>query len=295
MPAADPNWLLSTTAQSAAAIVAIVGGFLVSRLVSLSAERNGLGRRRDELDRLIEVKIAELEGIQARIDHQAREWFFGEAMVDLIEADDTPDPDQLVSRYSQAGWSPEDSRAAAERLVAVVRAGLAAFEKNPYEFVANHEDPAWLAAAGVPIESGWEEVSKRAAAAIIEAGVERESDDPYGLLMPNNLALDHGENRHDARISRLESVSSDIETLGAEREIVIGTLARVGRPEGVILGIGVLVGFALVGIVFPLIVLAIRPVPTSPWMRFAVVAGFVAGLGAVVAYIVSAVRRLAPD
>jgi hypothetical protein len=35
----DPNWLLSTTAQSGAALVAIVGGFLVSRLVTLRSDR----------------------------------------------------------------------------------------------------------------------------------------------------------------------------------------------------------------------------------------------------------------
>jgi hypothetical protein len=39
-PAAFP----STLAESAAAIVAIVGGFLVSRLVALSSEREGLRR-----------------------------------------------------------------------------------------------------------------------------------------------------------------------------------------------------------------------------------------------------------
>ena len=41
----DPNWLLSTLAQSTAAVVAIVGGFLVSRLVQLSSEKEGLRRR----------------------------------------------------------------------------------------------------------------------------------------------------------------------------------------------------------------------------------------------------------
>jgi hypothetical protein len=41
----DPNWLLSTTAQSAAALVAIVGGFLVSRVVGLQSTRDGLLRQ----------------------------------------------------------------------------------------------------------------------------------------------------------------------------------------------------------------------------------------------------------
>ena len=48
---ADPNWLLSTTVQSTAALVGIVGGLLISRLVSLSSERAGLMRRLQAVER----------------------------------------------------------------------------------------------------------------------------------------------------------------------------------------------------------------------------------------------------
>jgi len=40
----DANWFFSACAQTAGAIVAIVGGFLVSRLVSLDSERRGIGQ-----------------------------------------------------------------------------------------------------------------------------------------------------------------------------------------------------------------------------------------------------------
>jgi hypothetical protein len=46
----DPNWLLSTTAQSAAALVAIVGSFLVSRVISLVGQRESLEHRLDVID-----------------------------------------------------------------------------------------------------------------------------------------------------------------------------------------------------------------------------------------------------
>jgi hypothetical protein len=41
----DEGSLLGTLAQSAASVVATVGGFLVSRLVQLSSEREGLRRQ----------------------------------------------------------------------------------------------------------------------------------------------------------------------------------------------------------------------------------------------------------
>lgn len=49
--AADVNWLLSAITQSAAALIAIVGGLLVSRYVSLHAEQQGARRRADDLMR----------------------------------------------------------------------------------------------------------------------------------------------------------------------------------------------------------------------------------------------------
>ena len=46
----DPNWLLSSAAQSAAAIVAIIGGFIISRLLALSAEISSLENRKHDLE-----------------------------------------------------------------------------------------------------------------------------------------------------------------------------------------------------------------------------------------------------
>lgn len=41
----DPNWLLSSTAQSAAALVAIVGGFLAARVIAFNSDRDSVRRR----------------------------------------------------------------------------------------------------------------------------------------------------------------------------------------------------------------------------------------------------------
>lgn len=43
------DWLLSSAAQSAAALVAIVGGFLASRVIALSTERDAAVRRLSDL------------------------------------------------------------------------------------------------------------------------------------------------------------------------------------------------------------------------------------------------------
>lgn len=45
----DPGWLLSTIAQSTAALVAILGGFVISRVIAEKQERDALVRRWVEL------------------------------------------------------------------------------------------------------------------------------------------------------------------------------------------------------------------------------------------------------
>ncbi len=44
----DPNWLYSTIAQSSAAIVAIIGGFITASVLMLTAEKRNLKNQRDD-------------------------------------------------------------------------------------------------------------------------------------------------------------------------------------------------------------------------------------------------------
>lgn len=63
---ADVNWLLSALAQASAALVAIVGGLLVSRYVVLHAEQQAARRRLDDLRRTLD--LAAENATQARRD-----------------------------------------------------------------------------------------------------------------------------------------------------------------------------------------------------------------------------------
>jgi len=46
----DPNWLYSTIAQSSAAIVAIIGGFMTATILRLTAEKRSLVKRLESLN-----------------------------------------------------------------------------------------------------------------------------------------------------------------------------------------------------------------------------------------------------
>ena len=87
----DPNWLLATMAQSAAALVAIAGGFLLSRVVTLSSERQGLERRVRDLEQRTQDQAKRLEDA-----HQRRLAVSWERLVDLAA-------DRCARRYEERG------------------------------------------------------------------------------------------------------------------------------------------------------------------------------------------------
>jgi hypothetical protein len=63
--APDPYWLLSTSAQCAAALVAIIGGLLASRVVTLKSERSGTERQLRLVEGELVVQRARVEALDA--------------------------------------------------------------------------------------------------------------------------------------------------------------------------------------------------------------------------------------
>ena len=104
----DEGSLLGTLAQSSAAVIAIVGGFLVSRLVQLSSEREGLRRQLNRAqDELRHVATSYDEAHEYRL---ANSWqdLYGWVIDDLIKADPaTLDGDMCWTARSPAAARPK--------------------------------------------------------------------------------------------------------------------------------------------------------------------------------------------
>lgn len=77
----DLNGLISTIISSTAALVAIIGGFLVSRVISLSSEKNSIVRRLREINNDLKSKKELLNTIE----------------IDLLE----DDIDSFINEYSK--------------------------------------------------------------------------------------------------------------------------------------------------------------------------------------------------
>ncbi|WP_440969653.1 hypothetical protein ACSS6N_15105 [Peribacillus frigoritolerans] len=61
----DLNTLISTIIASTAGLVAIIGGFLVSRVISLSSEQTGIKRRIREINNDLHARKELVENIEA--------------------------------------------------------------------------------------------------------------------------------------------------------------------------------------------------------------------------------------
>jgi hypothetical protein len=85
LAAGDPNWILSTTAQSTAALVAIVAGFLLSRMLALATERSGLTVRTNELQDAIWQVGQQIGAVQTKLDRMDLEWFDDDAIEALLD------------------------------------------------------------------------------------------------------------------------------------------------------------------------------------------------------------------
>jgi len=147
MPTAiDPSWLPSTVAQSTAALVAIVGGFMVSRFISIDSEMAGARRRLEEAqeryDAMLERKTRAEEALTRRT---AREFLTDRQRIEsLLSSDGMSTAEQLLDE-EDCGLSVEQLRPHLEEAVAVVTELRTRFEEFPNQI----EYPAWGQFAGL--------------------------------------------------------------------------------------------------------------------------------------------------
>ena len=262
----DPNWLLATMAQSAAAMVAVIGGFLVSRIITLSVERQSLDRRSREL----EEKTAEVETALRRARERRRamswDWFVDLAANRCAQARGMMPDAELADKHPIRGVPESEMLAMACKLNEKMRALL--------EQVASEEDPM-----EIEIPRGQQKIYQ-AVFTVLEVnwylGGQRFSE----------------FDRYDRLILEENRLATELAVLERERNFFEQELDRATPPKGLSWGVGVLGYLTAVGVIAPVIALAMRPVPSSAASRLVLVALFVSGLAILFAYLIYAVRQL---
>jgi hypothetical protein len=283
--------LLATLAQSSAAIVAIVGGFLVSRLVALSSERQGLRRMlREAQERLALLDDDYQSAYEYRLQNSKNK-FYDFVIDDLISAEGQKlDLDGLTEENIPRGSTFEEMRSYADELderVVLAFKGVADTLRPGDDRLVSLED---LRARGLSIAERDEDLYELVIAHVAKKMPRKRG--AFGLIdIPSFGPLTPGW-RHEIDARRLdESIRDELELIGQitasrkEASRLHDELRALGKPVGVLSAIWVLGLLSVLGIVFPVVVLALQPMTLTLLMKSLLVGSFVVGLLGVLSYI----------
>jgi hypothetical protein len=284
----DPNWLLSSAAQSAAALVAIIGGFLVSRLVAISTTRQGLKQRLQESSAVRAATQAALDETTVAIKETARRTFRAKAVRSFAEHRGSVPADAATNLHNVKGAKPADFEVWFDELADEVRSCFQSIEPKlrAYQLTVDRGKLAHQVDLGI-----YDPIVLDSVILTVEADKQPRATGA-AAVMPNRAASGHTgpapddvSVEQDRRIAQVAELSARLQALDSEDDIIARQLAQVASPRGVYSGIAVLTHFALVGIVFPLALMASRPVASSLATRRLVLMAFATGLFSVVGYL----------
>ena len=315
---ADPNWLLATMAQSAAAMVAVIGGFLVSRVITLTSERRGLDRRVREIGEKTEDKKSILDEVRQNRQDISWDWFLDLAAEESAKARGNVSAERLAEDHWVRGVPDfNEMIEMSTELNGKMREACRRIEKlkprpsDPSPSVAQHIAPLvqqlepLLTNLGVPSKS-----------ARLRSRIEQQLEIPPGEEPIYQAALDEIVPQERSIFPELEPISAglvggeakardyqklvdeerelslEVSVLEREEQFFAGELAKVARPSGFGWGIATLAYLTTVGVIVPVIALAIRPVPSGLASRRVLVFLFMSGLAVLFGYLVGSVLRL---
>ena len=309
----DPNLYLSTTAQATAALVAIIGGFLVSRLIGLVSEKTQQAQLFDELKSKRRVKDAELEKFNFTVVSGIQKLFREDYLDSILESKGDSNYTKMVDSFEVAGSDRQEIAEYANTLKTVVTRAFKELEAKYKEPAHLPESALKMRTDGIHIDPGHdEEIFERVSlfisterqflpsdsplkpAEIGESSSERDADslDAEPLPPPVHAAPTLVTSRHDAAIKERDRLKEELGVITGEIALLELRLPALAQQRWLIQGFMILAYFSAVGIVYPLFLMSRNPVVASGTQRAMVLLGFTSGLLALLAFIWSAVADL---
>jgi len=305
----DPNWLYSTIAQSSAAIVAIVGGFITASVLMLASEKRSL--RHQKADKQTRLQALENEERQLSREYKTMQVdeFIDTVTDELIEEDEWPSLEVVMQRYPETrNLDPEILKreyGKMSKLRLEARQFIGQHSKsidvsNPLSFnewISKNRlnisayDPDLLEQEYdrfVTYEREYQaEERKRAYPFTFQVSEILEASPVFHMPRINSL---HEQRRQESIGERLRNVRAEIYVLEHEVVGLDERLASFKDPQDLRWGLCVLAYLAGVGILFPLLIMAKEAYSTIA-KQFAI-GLFFSGLLAIFGYIVFQINRL---
>jgi hypothetical protein len=314
----DPNWLYSTIAQSSAAIVAIIGGFITASVLTLTAEKRHLIVQKNEKQAQLSTRNEEEKRLIEQYETVRVELFLSSVMADLWKLDELPPLEQLIKQYGQSDLDPavlerEYSLLTKQRIRArqFIEDNMKTCLLTKYTSLQDWVNGNKLDISSLDVNLLSDEYSRYRKREDERLKLEetmryaklpefyRKFMPPPSLLsiigrqdLPVNridVAEQDKESQLNDRQSRLELLRYEMGLLGNEIKNLDGQIDNFSYPPNLGWGITVLAFLAIAGILFPVAVIAFEWHSAS--VLIALISFFLGIIG-VFAYIIALIRTL---
>ncbi|MGX1266799.1 hypothetical protein RKD55_004743 [Rossellomorea marisflavi] len=233
--------LLTTVISSTAALVAIIGGFLVSRVIAIASEQGGVQRKMREINNDIEAK----EGLK----DSAINYLFEDDLYDFVDNADviegiirSKDLETIVEEAKYELLSIEELRPHYNLLREIQHEIM-------YREIFSLEELKETHGLKHPERLYWYEC-------IMEGLETMREEKRSGSLLASHFTLrpmGPPRNNHEylEKKKELGQLEAELTILGAQKEEQEHILEDFGKPKYVMSGLGVLAYAAIVGIIYP--------------------------------------------
>lgn len=297
----EPNWFLSTTVQSTAALVAITSGFLISRLISTLSEKSGHLHRLAELEKRKQITLDAIGLQKRRIQSQVNDWFFNEKVNEIVESSGAIDATKLVSHFYASGYDETLTNDYAELMLRITRRADEELSKVfgiriPPPTSANELRAVGLQIQGYEEEVIYEKMAEKMAERLAKVSTAERALNSLLVQPPimnlGNIIPNQDIRRHDAQIAKESDLISSLTFIEGEIELINSRLPSLTDPKHFVWGFIVLAYFAGIGIFYPLYYMTKNPVLAPANIRMSVYGGFFSAFIFLLLYIAYEVLKL---
>ncbi|MCA1012820.1 hypothetical protein [Halobacillus halophilus] len=234
----DLDSLLTTVITSTAALVAIIGGFLVSRVISISSEQSSVKRKLREFNNDIKTKEDLLKQVET--------YLFQEDLNDFIDDDDAikglikgNNLEKIVQETEYDSLPLEKLRLYFEQLLEIKNEIVEGGEATLEEFKEKN-------AMKYPEREKWYERIYEVFGEMVEAQSSTVPGWMSGFKTPAMVSSEYNDKKKE--LARLKEELTVLRTQRKEQESI---LKEYGQPKYVMSGLIVLAYAAVVGIIYP--------------------------------------------
>lgn len=270
----DPNWLLSSVTQSSAALVAILGGFLFSRLIGIKSDRRTGKLQYDSYSAQIALTEREKKKLEVQIELRVRKLFEEWNLENIIKYRENLDREEVkypIGTEVLVGFD------LIEEYLAEVNAALAFFQSkfSKSELIPENWRPEGQFGK---IESVWEKVrvevnKSRVPEKLGVYGIESYLN-KVGSLPEPDIVL----SRHENAIQKWRETNNQLLFLVSQRKLLEFTLSTDDVKIEMLKALKILSLFSLLGIIYPMAMLTFIGDSLSIYWRISVTISFFTGL-----------------